>query len=64
MCNAFVLPSGDREAIRRSVLEILECARDGGVVIGAHSIGPDVSVSTYQYYLETVLHEGKMACQE
>ncbi|MEW5817457.1 MAG: uroporphyrinogen decarboxylase family protein [Spirochaetota bacterium] len=59
MCNTHILPSGSEEEIRRSVLEILEIARDGGVVIGAHSIGPDISLQAYKYYYETVLRFGQ-----
>jgi uroporphyrinogen decarboxylase len=60
MCNSHVLPSGDREAIHQQVAEILEVAKDGGVVIGAHSIGPDITVEAYKYYHEAVLAEGKL----
>jgi uroporphyrinogen decarboxylase len=59
MCNAHVLPSGDREAIRRATLRIVEAGRDGGVAIGAHSIGPDIAPETYRFYHELVAEHGR-----
>ena len=61
MCNAHVLPSGDREAIRRQTLGIIEAGRDGGVVIGAHSIGPDIAPESYQWYRDLVEQCGAWA---
>ncbi|MCK5382109.1 MAG: hypothetical protein KAJ81_11585 [Candidatus Latescibacteria bacterium] len=48
--NAFVLPSGDKGEIKRHILPILEAGKEGGIVIGTHSIGPDISVETYDFY--------------
>ena len=58
MCNAHVLPSGDPEAVRRQTLGILEAGRDGGVVIGAHSIGPDIAPETYRLYRDLIRERG------
>lgn len=58
MCNSQVLPEGPEERIRGQAREIVEVARDGGVVIGAHSIGPDIPVSHYLCYHRTVEEEG------
>jgi uroporphyrinogen decarboxylase len=52
--NAFVLPSGDKGKIERHILPILEAGREGGIVIGTHSIGPDISVETYDFYRSLV----------
>ena len=38
--------------------EIVEAGRDGGVVIGAHSIGPDIPLRNYVFYHETVVEKG------
>jgi uroporphyrinogen decarboxylase len=54
MCNAFVLPGPSTSRIEEETRRILEVGRDGGVVIGAHSVGPDVSVENYDLY-HTVL---------
>jgi len=58
MCNSHVLPQGPVEAIRDQARAIIEAGRDGGVMIGAHSIGPDISVEHYVAYWETVRDEG------
>ena len=55
MCNAHVLPRGTREDIRAQVERIKEAARGGGVIIGAHSIGDDVPVESYDYYHSLVM---------
>lgn len=56
--NASVLPSGDKEKIKRHILPILEAGREGGIVIGTHSIGPDISVETYDFYHSLVRKYG------
>ena len=58
MCNAHVLPSGTFDEIEAQAREIIESARDGGVAIGAHSIGPDIPVKNYLRYHEFVMREG------
>lgn len=53
--NAEVLPHGSLEEIRAHVAPIARAARDeGGIILGTHSIGPDVSVEQYEAYHETV----------
>lgn len=58
MCNSVVLPTGSAEEIRRRARAILEVGRSGGVIIGAHSIGPDIPVANYLCYHQTVVSEG------
>ena len=58
MCNAHILPGGPEEAIRAQAREIIEAGRHGGVMIGAHSIGPDIPVGHYLCYHRTVEREG------
>lgn len=55
MCNAYVLPRGTQAEIRYHVDRIREAARDGGIIIGSHSIGADVPVENYDYYQECVM---------
>jgi hypothetical protein len=64
MCNSHVLPEGPEERIREQAREIIAAGRDGGVVIGAHSIGPDIPVAHYLSYQRTVQTEGRyrMSC--
>jgi uroporphyrinogen decarboxylase len=45
--NAHILPRGDPGEVRRHVQRVLDAGRDGGTVLGMHSVGPDVSVATY-----------------
>jgi uroporphyrinogen decarboxylase len=56
--NAFMLPRGDKKEIEKHVMPIIEAGKDGGVIIGAHSIGPDVSVETYDFYYNLVMKKG------
>lgn len=51
ICNALVLPSNDRVAVAREVLRVLSAATDGHyMTLSAHSIAPDVSSDTYDYF--------------
>ncbi len=54
MCNAHVLPRGSKADIKAQVDRIKEAAQDGGVIIGAHSIGSDVPPENYDYYQSLV----------
>lgn len=63
MCNSRVLPEGPVERIQAQVREIIAAAREGGVVIGAHSIGPDIPVAHYLSYWQTVRREGQFQSQ-
>jgi len=51
VCNITVLAPGPKEKIERTVWEIAEVARDGGVAIGAHSIEEDIAPEHYEYYV-------------
>jgi len=51
VCNSVILPGGNWEEIEAHVRALLELGRDGGLVIGTHSIGNDISVETYDYYI-------------
>ena len=54
MCNAHVLTRGTKRDIKAQVDRIKEAAQDGGVIIGAHSIGSDVPPENYHYYQSLV----------
>jgi uroporphyrinogen decarboxylase len=45
--NAHILPRGSDAEVEAHVHRVLEVGQDGGLVIGAHSIGPDISVARY-----------------
>lgn len=61
VCNAHVLPRGDRREMEAHVRPILEIAQEGGVAIGTHSIGPDIAVETYDEYHNLVRRYGTYA---
>jgi uroporphyrinogen decarboxylase len=50
MDNIHTLVAGSRADIIRQTAELAEIARDGGVVLGTHSIDGDVSVENYDLY--------------
>jgi len=50
MCNISVLAPGPEQEIEKAVASIVEAGRDGGVVIGAHSIDKDIPIKHYDYY--------------
>jgi uroporphyrinogen decarboxylase len=60
MCNSDVLVNGPVKRIIHQASEIIEQAQDGGVVIGAHSIGPDVPIENYLAYMKCVNDIGIM----
>jgi len=47
MCNIHVLTKGTHADIEREVRSIVEAAKEGGVIIGAHSIDYDIPVENY-----------------
>ena len=57
--NCDILPRGSREEVFDHVLHVLEAGQGGGLVISAHSIGPDISVDTYDYYSQLCKKHGR-----
>ena len=53
VCNTHILPRGNPAEIRQHVARLAAAGRDGGLVIGTHSIGPDISVESYELYRQT-----------
>jgi predicted transcriptional regulator len=49
-----VLPRGDVAEVRRHVEAIVAAGREGGVVAGMHSVGPDISVGTYDAVIDVM----------
>jgi uroporphyrinogen decarboxylase len=50
MCNTRTLVRGTREEIEAEAREIIDLGRDGGVVIGTHSISPEVPLENFGIY--------------
>jgi uroporphyrinogen decarboxylase len=58
VCNSHILPGGDEKKIRRHVEAIVDAGKNGGLVIGTHSIGPDVPVENYELYRRIISERG------
>jgi len=58
VCNTHVLPGNDKAQIKRHVEAIIEAGRNGGLIIGTHSIGPDITPQSYDYYRSIISDKG------
>jgi hypothetical protein len=56
LCNSRILPSGSREEVRRHVEHVLSIADEGGLVVGSHSIGNDITQERYDLVMQ-ILHQ-------
>jgi len=56
LSNGLVLPRGNPDEVREHVLYMMSAGREGGLVLGSHSIGDDISLETwdlaYRTYVE------------
>jgi uroporphyrinogen-III decarboxylase len=52
MCNTHTLVRGTPEEIEAEARQIIDLGRDGGVIIGTHSISPEIPVENYAVYRE------------
>jgi Uroporphyrinogen-III decarboxylase len=50
MCNMVTLAQGSQKEIDKEARAIIEVAKEGGVVIGTHSIDADIPVDNYDTY--------------
>ena len=60
--NAHVLPRSTLDELEAHVVRALEVGQDGGLVIGAHSIGPDLSVERYDF-VRRLIREHSTGCR-
>jgi len=58
MCNSDTLVNGPVDRIEREARQIIDIGRHGGVIIGTHSIGPDVPLEHFLAYHKTCLKHG------
>lgn len=56
--NAHVLPSAPLSEVEAHVLRVLDAGREGGLVIGCHSVGPDISVERYDFVQQLIQRHG------
>ncbi len=61
MCNSDTLINGPAERVRAQARELIDLGRDGGVVIGTHSISPEVPIDLFAAYDETCRTYGDFA---
>jgi uroporphyrinogen decarboxylase len=59
LCNSSILPTASDEEIHRHVEHVLSIADDGGLVIGSHSIGNDVTQGRYELVMEILHRHGR-----
>jgi hypothetical protein len=55
ICNTGVLPFGTDAEVRTHVEHVLSIGGEGGLVIGSHSIGPDIPLERYDLFID-ILH--------
>ncbi len=57
VCNTHILPSNSPDQIAAHVRDIARAGREGGLIIGTHSIGPDISVESMDLFRRIVQEE-------
>jgi uroporphyrinogen-III decarboxylase len=58
MCNTDTLIHGPIARIEAEAREIIDLGHDGGVVVGTHSVSPEIPVAHFCAYHETCLRYG------
>ena len=53
--NAHIWPSASLAELEAHVMHVLEAGQDGGLIAGAHSIGPDITVERYEFVQRLLL---------
>ena len=61
MCNTDTLVNGPIQKIRAEAREIIDLGRDGGVVIGTHSVSPEIPLEHFVAYHEVCRTYGDYA---
>ena len=58
MCNTHTLIKGTHADVRSEAQQIIDLGRDGGVIIGSHSISPEIPIENFMTYHETCMEYG------
>ena len=58
MCNTNILRKGTKSEIEKYSREIIDVGKEGGVVIGTHSLSPDIPIENYLFYDKIVKKYG------
>jgi uroporphyrinogen-III decarboxylase len=61
MCNTHTLIKGTQDEIEAEAREIIDLGRDGGVIIGTHSISPEIPLENYAIYRDFCRSYGRFA---
>ena len=59
LCNSMILPSGTPEEVRTHVERVLGVGENGGLIIGSHSIGPDISLERHDLVMQILAEHGR-----
>ncbi len=59
LCNSWILPCGSPAEVRTHVEHVLRAGEGGGLVIGSHSVGPDISLERYEYVMRLLAEHGR-----
>ena len=59
MCNTDTLVNGPARRVREEALRIVEMGRDGGVIIGTHSVSPEIPLEHFAAYREVCETHGR-----
>jgi uroporphyrinogen-III decarboxylase len=54
LSNGLILPRGNPKEIVDHTLRIMAAGREGGLVMGTHSIGPDISLDSWDLCFDTI----------
>ncbi len=61
MCNTKTLVSGTPAEIAAEARQLIDLGRDGGLVIGSHSVSPEIPLENFVIYHETCVQYGNFA---
>lgn len=54
LSNGLVLPRGNPREIVDHTLRMMAAGREGGLVLGTHSVGPDISLDSWELCFDTI----------
>ncbi len=58
ICNTQILPGNEMHIISKHVEAAVEAGRNGGLILGTHSVGPDISVEAFDLYRKIIKERG------
>ena len=59
LCNSRILPQGTAAEVRDHVEHVLKAGEGGGLVVGSHSIGADISLERYEFVMRILAEHGR-----